>query len=267
MAKKDFKDSKKLSQKLEYFVDISKREEFWLDLVPPRLYPLLLQSGPFRNVEIDMDGISLIGNLYRDIIDFKSRFTATHTSGVSECAQKLSQLFGLTGLEVNLMGIAGNLHDIGKLIIPNNILEKPDKLTPEEFAIIKCHTYYTYYIIDSIGGLQQIAEWAAYHHEKLDGSGYPFHCKAENIDTGSRIMAVADIFTAIAEDRPYRQGMEKDEIYKTIKAQTDKGLLDKRIVEVLFDNYEFISVCVKEKQIIAKDFYEKRFLSIVDKSK
>ncbi|MGV8905657.1 MAG: HD domain-containing phosphohydrolase [Acetobacterium sp.] len=252
---------------IAYFVDLAKREEFWLDLVSPRLYALLLYSGPFKDIQIGLDDITLISNLYRDLIDFKSRFTATHTSGVSECAVLLSELFGMAGLDVKSMRIAGNFHDIGKLIIPNSILEKPGKLTSEEFAIIRCHTYYTYNTLYSIGGLQRIAEWAAYHHEKLDGSGYPFHCTNEEIGTGSRIMTVADIFTAISEDRPYRKGMNKNEIHKIIKSQTDQKLLDRRIVELLFDNYETVSNQVKSKQAMAMDFYEKRFLTIADEVK
>jgi len=247
-----------------YFVDLAKREDFWLDLTSPRLYSLLLNNGQFKNMQIGLEDVLLISNLYRDLIDFKSRFTATHTSGVAECAVKLSELFGLAELDVKSMMIAGNFHDIGKLVIPNSILEKPGKLTLEEFEIMRCHTYHTFNTLDSIGGLQRIAEWAAYHHEKLDGSGYPFHLTNEEIGTGSRIMTVADIFTAISEDRPYRKGMDKDEIYKILKSQTDKKLLDKRIVELLFDNYETINIQVKTKQLKALDFYEKRFLSIVD---
>jgi len=246
------------------FVELAKREEFWLDLVSPQLYSLLLNNGPFTDVQIGLEDISLISNLYRDLIDFKSRFTATHTSGVSECAVVLSELFGMAGLDVKSMRIAGNFHDIGKLIIPNSILEKPGKLTVEEYAVIRCHTYYTYNTLYSIGGLQRIAEWAAYHHEKLDGSGYPFHCTAEEIGTGSRIMTVADIFTAISEDRPYREGMNKDKIHRILKSQTDKKLLDQRIVELLFDNYETVSNQVKRKQAKALEFYEKRVLTIAD---
>jgi len=250
---------------IAYFAEVSRREEFWLDLSSPRLYSLLLNNGPFSDVQIEIDDVLLISNLFRDLIDFKSRFTATHTTGVSECAVMLAELFGLAEYDVKLMRIAGNFHDIGKLIIPNNILEKPDKLTADEFQVMRCHTYYTYYTLNSIGGLQRIAEWAAYHHEKLDGSGYPFHCTNEEIGTGSRIMAVADIFTAISEDRPYRKGMEKDEICKILKNQADNNLLDKRIVALLFDNYEAISLKVKEKQAEAFDFYEKRFISIDQK--
>ncbi|MGH4140051.1 HD-GYP domain-containing protein [Clostridium sp.] len=246
-----------------YFLDLSKREEFWLDLTSPSIYSLLLINGQFKNMQIDLDDVSLISNLYRDLIDFKSRFTATHTSGVSECAVKLSELFGLAELDVKSMRIAGNFHDIGKLIIPTSILEKPSKLTVDEFAIIRCHTYHTFRTLNSIGGLQRIAEWAAYHHEKLDGSGYPFHLTGEEIGTGSRIMAVADIFTAISEDRPYRKGMDKNEIYTVIKAQANENLLDRRIVELLFDNYEVINKQVKIRQSKALNFYETRFLTII----
>jgi len=249
-------------QVITFFVEVTGREEFWLDLASPRLYSLLLNNGPFSEVKIGIDEVLLLSNMFRDLIDFKSRFTATHTSGVSECAVMLSELFGLAEHDVKLMRIAGNFHDIGKLIIPNSILEKPDKLTVDEFQVMRCHTYYTYYTLNSIGGLRQIAEWAAYHHEKLDGSGYPFHCTNEEISTGSRIMAVADIFTAISEDRPYRKGMDEDEIHRILQKQADNNVLDKRIVALLFDNYEVIYLKVKEKQAEAFDFYEKRFLSI-----
>lgn len=247
---------------IDLFIEASKREEFWLDVVSTRLYPLLLHNGPYKYVEIDLTGIALIAEVYRGIIDFKSPFTATHTAGVSSCAEILSRLFGLTEMEINLMKIAGNLHDIGKLIIPNSILEKPDKLTTEEFAVIRCHTYYTYYVINTIGGLQQIAEWAAYHHEKLDGNGYPFHCKAENIDTGARIMTVADIFTAISENRPYRERMSKDSIIKVLTNQSAKKQLDSRIVDLLIDEYEKVDSFVQSKQLEAKNFYEQRFLNL-----
>ncbi len=253
-------ESLELNKKvIEYFIDVSEKEEFWLDLVSPRLYEFLLNNGPFRDIQIDLDNILLISNLYRDLIDFKSRFTATHTAGVSACAAKIAELFGMAVVDVKSMRIAGNLHDIGKLVIPNSILEKPGKLTAQEFEVIKCHTYYTYHTINSIGGLQRIAEWAAFHHEKLDGSGYPFHCCAEEIGTGSRILTVADIFTAISEDRPYRKGMDKNQIYSIIDEQSRNGLLDKRVVELLFDNYDYINGYVKEEQAKSRRFYENRF--------
>ena len=143
---------------VDLLLTASDREEFWLDLVSNRLYSLLLHDGPFRKIEIELSSISLIAELFRNIIDFRSRFTATHSSGVAASASILSRLFGLTGTETELMEVAGNLHDIGKLAIPNSILDKPGKLTKEEMAVMKSHTYFTYSVINTIGGLQQIAE-------------------------------------------------------------------------------------------------------------
>jgi HD-GYP domain-containing protein (c-di-GMP phosphodiesterase class II) len=244
---------------VDYFLATSKREEFWFDLVSPRLYSLLLSEGPYRRMEIDILEITPISELFRSIIDFKSRFTATHSAGVAACAEYLSRLYGFTETESQLMKIAGDLHDIGKLGVPNKILEKPGKLNQEEFAIMKSHTYHTYNVINTIAGLRQIAEWAAYHHERLDGSGYPFHCSADELNSGARIMAVADIFTALAEDRPYRKGMTRKEIKKILKDLASNSILDARIVNLLFKNIDQISAYVKKKQASAKKFYEQQF--------
>jgi HD-GYP domain-containing protein (c-di-GMP phosphodiesterase class II) len=241
------------------FSDVSGREEFWLDLVSPRLYSQLLHDGPFRKKEIDLSEISLISELFRNIIDFRSRFTSTHSSGVAAAASMLSRMFGLTEMETKLMEVAGNLHDIGKLAIPNSILDKQGRLTKEEMAVMKSHTYFTYAVINTIGGIKQIAEWAAYHHERLDGSGYPFHCRAEDLSTCSRIMMVADIFTAIAEDRPYRAGMSGEGIIKILKQFSDRQLLDARIINLLIGNYDEIYSYVAERQAVARGFYEKQF--------
>jgi HD-GYP domain-containing protein (c-di-GMP phosphodiesterase class II) len=243
---------------LELFSMVCGREEFWLDLCSPRLYSVLLNEGPFRKTEIDLSKISLVAELFRNIIDFRSRFTATHSSGVAAAASMLSKIFGLTELETSLMEVAGNFHDIGKLVIPNSILDKPAGLTKEEMALMKSHTYYTYAVINTIGGIRNIAEWAAYHHERLDGSGYPFHCKADDLSTGARILAVADIFTALAEDRPYRKGMPRPEIVRILKQFSAGGLLDARIVSLVTENYNELSQHVMGKQAGARQFYEKQ---------
>jgi HD-GYP domain-containing protein (c-di-GMP phosphodiesterase class II) len=244
---------------LDMFFAVCEREEFWLDLCSPRLYSILLNEGPFKKTEIKLSKISLIAILFRNIIDFRSRFTSTHSSGVAAAAVILSKMFGLTELETMLMEVAGNLHDLGKIVIPNSILEKPEPLSKEEMAVMKSHTYYTYWIINTIGGIKNIAEWAAYHHERLDGSGYPFHCKANDLSTGARILAVADIFTALAEHRPYRKGMPKKEVMRILEDFSNSSMLDARIVRLVSQNYEEIVQEVTGKQAEAREFYEGQF--------
>ena len=246
---------------VDLFVNVSGREEFWLDLTSRRLYPLLLHNGPSRRIEVGLDGLFQIAGVFASIIDFRSRFTSTHSSGVAASALTLAKLFGLTEAEVAYMEVAGYLHDLGKLVVPNSILEKPGKLTMEEFAVMKSHTYYTYSVLNTIGGLQQIAEWGAYHHERLDGSGYPFHCKATELSIGSRIMMVADIFTATAEDRPYRKGMSREEVTRILTDFASRNLLEKRIVDLLIDNYQDVLSFTREKQEAARAFYETQFLT------
>ncbi|HIE55053.1 MAG TPA: HD domain-containing protein [Chromatiaceae bacterium] len=250
---------------VDLFLGISSREDFWLDLSSPRLYSTLLHLGPLRKAEIAYDNIFSIASLFRNIIDFKSRFTATHSTGVAECAVMLSMLFGLTETEGKQMKIAGYFHDLGKLAVPNSILEKPGKLTGDEFAVIKQHTYFTYSVLNTIGGLNHIAEWAAFHHEKFDGTGYPFHIGAQKINTGARIMAVSDVFTAITEDRPYRKGMARKKVETILISQVKNNALDKKMVHLLIDNFEDISNNVKEKQLESLKLFEEKFSNITTK--
>jgi HD-GYP domain-containing protein (c-di-GMP phosphodiesterase class II) len=137
---------------------------------------------------------------------------------------------------------------LGKVAIPNSILEKSGKLTDEEFAVMRQHTYVTHTVLNSIGGIQQIAEWAAFHHERLDGSGYPFHLTSKHLGIGSRIISIADVFTALAEDRPYRKGMNKNDVMPILKDLGNKRLLDIRIIELLDANYEQIHLATSEAQ-------------------
>lgn len=251
---------------VDAFKEAAHREEFWLDLTSPRLYSLLLHYGPFMSEEIDFENIFSFADLFRIIIDFRSHFTATHSSGVSAAAVALAGSFGFTETELDLMEVAGYLHDLGKLVIPNSILEKPDDLDSDEFALMRQHTYFTYMILSTVTGLEQIAEWAAYHHEKLDGSGYPFHLPASKIPLGSRIMTVADIFSALNEDRPYRKRLEKPEIERILLGLAAEGKVDKLVVDTLFANYDDIMIPTRKKQAAAMEFYEQRFSKRVKKN-
>jgi HD-GYP domain-containing protein (c-di-GMP phosphodiesterase class II) len=240
---------------VELFLLVSEREEFWLDIVG-RSEDWFRIGGNYTADWVDWALIVQASELYRDVIDFKSRFTATHSSGVAACAGMLARLFGLTETEVSLMEVAGNVHDIAKLAVPNSILEKPGALNREEMAIMKSHTYYTYHVISGIGDTTDIVEWAAFHHERLDGSGYPFRCKAEELSTGARIMMVADIFTALAEDRPYRRRMTRTGIVPILEQMQNRGALDARFVRLLIENYGEIETCVAESQAAARQRYE-----------
>lgn len=247
---------------VDAFAAISQREDFWLDLVSPRLYSILLNHRPCRNIEINFNELLDISKMFRDLIDFRSRFTATHSSGVATAASILCEKFGLTTREKELMWIAGNFHDLGKMAVPNSILNKNGKLTTEEFAVMRQHTYHTYTILSTIGGISQIAEWAAFHHEHLDGSGYPFHVDRHHIVTNSRLMAVADVFTALSEERPYRPPMKKEDVVKILLDMAGKSWLDGELVALIDQNYDEISFQTREAQAESLAYYQNEFAPI-----
>jgi HD-GYP domain-containing protein (c-di-GMP phosphodiesterase class II) len=217
---------------------------------------LLLHNGPFQAIEIDISNIAIFAELLGMIVDFKSPFTATHSSGVAQCSMLLAGMVGMSESEVKLMEVAGLLHDLGKLVVPNLILEKPAGLTHAEMAVMKQHTYHTFSILSTIGGLQMIAEWGAYHHERLDGKGYPFRREAHEMNLGARIMAVSDIFTALAEDRPYRKGMKTENINNILQEQASRGIQDPHIVKLLLENIKEVRQVVTERQEQARYYYQ-----------
>ena len=187
------------------FGEIAGTEAFWLDVVSPRIYGILLGRMDWPMLAIDEATIGPIAEIFARVVDSASEWTAVHSAGVAATAVALARRLNFSPRELHLMRAAGYLHDLGKLSVPTAILDKPGRLTKEEMLVMRGHTYYTFRILDTIGGMPQISEWAAFHHERLDGGGYPFGHGADDLTLGSRIMAVADMFTALREPRPYRQ--------------------------------------------------------------
>ena len=233
------------SEVAEAFMRITEKEYVWMNLLhQPEIF---LEFIP-ANLEMSIDDTIEYARIMSRIIDYRSSYTAMHSSGVVVPAVRLAELIGMSEEECKMIMIAGYLHDIGKLTIPKSILDKSGKLTDEEYNIVKEHAYYTYLLLKDIKGFEQISKWASLHHEKLNGTGYPFGYQADDIPMGARIMAVADIFSAVAEIRPYREGMSKDQVVEILRSSASTGALSSYIVDLLVNNYE--------------DIYEKRDIEV-----
>jgi HD-GYP domain-containing protein (c-di-GMP phosphodiesterase class II) len=129
--------------------------------------------------------------------------------------------------------LAAALHDIGKLSTPVAILEKPGKLTDEEFRTIQDHVRMTHELLKDITGFEHICDWASNHHEKLDGTGYPFKKKANELDFNSRLIACLDIYQAVSEERPYHPGRSHADTIKILADMAGNGFVDSGIVRDL----------------------------------
>jgi len=230
-------------QALEALDSLCRRDDVWMDVLyrPDRF----LDDIPASRA-VSLDETIRMAELVSHVIDFRSPFTAMHSAGVAASAEALARLSGMSQSECKMMRIAGSLHDLGKLKIPREILEKPGRLTDGEFNQIKEHAYYTYVLLKDIRGFEQICEWAAFHHEKLNGTGYPFRLKAEQIPLGARIMAVADVFSAITEKRPYRDGMPRERAVAVLRENAAAGALAESLVELLAAHYDEIDAARDE---------------------
>ena len=216
-------------------------EYFWIEACSFPVNYILPERMRFTKKIIDLETLRKFAKTVSHIIDYRSTFTSTHSSGVAAVALELTGIHGFSERECKMMEIAGYLHDLGKLAVSNDILEKNGALSYEEVNEMRKHTYYTYVALNKIKGLEHISTWAAYHHEKLNGNGYPFHIKGEDLSKLARIMAVADIFTAITEDRPYRLGMSSEETLRTLTNMVKSGAIDGGIVEIVRDNFSRIN--------------------------
>ncbi|MFZ5633599.1 MAG: HD-GYP domain-containing protein [Bacillota bacterium] len=225
-------------------VDMAGSESFWLDLHSDFLPDMLCGQMADFDIYLDHEMLMDISLLFSKVIDQKSSFTSRHSRLVAASSGMLAGISGFSPEDSQKMVVAGLLHDIGKLSIPDEILEKPGKLSPGEFRVIKRHSYYTYRILEGISGFTDINRWASYHHEKLDGTGYPFKLSAANIPRGSRIMAVSDVFSALAEDRPYRKGIPRERI-TGILGDMAGSALDREMVGLLVNNYDLFANLLK----------------------
>lgn len=191
---------------------------------------LLKVSLPMVYKEYNSKQIISLSNLFANIIDYKSEFTKNHSMGIANKAFIMANYYGFNEETTTKLYFAGAVHDIGKLVIDRDILEKPDKLTEAEYIHIQNHAYYTYEILRKIKGLEDITLWASLHHEKLDGSGYPFGKTANELGFKERLMGCLDIYQALTEERPYKDGYAHEKSIDIMLSMAEKNLIDKNIV-------------------------------------
>jgi putative nucleotidyltransferase with HDIG domain len=207
--------------------------QLWKDLDNESSFAAALSAEPEKMLLMRDDQIlDRICAAFANIVDAKSPFTFNHSNGVANAAISIARKLGLPQERILFIRHAALLHDVGKLGVSNAILEKPGKLDDEEWVAMRAHAFYTWKIVGSIPGFDQLSEVAASHHEKLNGTGYFRGYSADQLSLEARILAVADIFDALAADRPYREGMPMEKVISILRQEAGKAL-DAECVEAL----------------------------------
>lgn len=173
--------------------DVTEKQKMSIELV----------AGKAR-LEEAFDGLI---NALAHTVEAKDPYTASHQNRVSQLSAAIAIEYGLDDARIAGLKMAAMIHDIGKIYIPAEILNKPGKLSPLEFEIIKTHAGTGYAILKDIKFDEPVAEMVYQHHERINGSGYPLGLHDEFINEGAKIMAIADVVEAMSSDRPYRPGL------------------------------------------------------------
>jgi putative nucleotidyltransferase with HDIG domain len=194
--------------------------------------PYVLRMEPGAALPATPERIDSLCRAFAQVIDAKSPYTFNHSVGVSEASVRIAEAMGLAPATVKMIRRAALLHDIGKLSVANAILEKPGKLNDEEWRIMRLHPVYTRVVLKTISGFENLAFVAAAHHERLDGSGYPDRIGADQMPLTARIIAVADVFQALTEKRPYRESLPYEVVMNIMEKDTP-AKLDANCLDVL----------------------------------
>lgn len=224
---------------VDVFMLISEPESFWLALDMGG-YSGCIKSWVEKKERRDVDFADLksVVLIYSRMVDAKNFYTKNHSEGVANLSRYLGGLFELSEHTCDKLELAGLLHDLGKLRLPDYILDKLGDLTEEEFLLVKRHSFDTYDILKDIHGFEEIAQWAAYHHERIDGSGYPFRYSNNQLSLESRIVAVADVFQSCSQNRAHRERLLPVDVLNVLKQEMSAGTLDKDCVLMVARNFD-----------------------------
>ena len=203
------------------------------ELDAPDLVGRTLELAP-RSTAVD-DGSTDVDRLalaFAEVVDAKSPYTGSHSLSVAGIAERVGDALGLPDADVVDVRRAALLHDIGKLGVPNSILDKPGRLDAGEFEVIRRHPELSLRILEPVPAFAAVAEMAACHHERLDGRGYFRGLAEPELSMGARIVAVADVFEALTDDRPYRAAMPVEAALAILREEAGRHLASD-VVEAL----------------------------------
>ena len=244
-----------IPEQVDALLAIKDREYIWLDATSRELDNILKRTVQYSSREFSTQELVDFSKLICRLIDFRSEFTATHSSGVAAVAVELARVTGFSKNERRMVELSGYLHDLGKLAIPLEILEKKGRLTEEERFIMRSHAYHTYQTLEPFEVLRLVSHWGSLHQERLNGTGYPFGLSADDLPLGARILAVADVFTALTEDRPYRKGMNTADAMAVLQTMSDNGELDAGLIDKVFKNLDMLNAIRETAQREARKEY------------
>ncbi|MBV7298064.1 HD domain-containing phosphohydrolase [Enterovibrio paralichthyis] len=225
---------------VEVMCELIDTDGFWfkMDVNHIEMMAQSFDADEWYNQKLSIEQITEVATFLAKIVDAKSPFTYEHSIRVAQLAHYLGGKMHLPSQTRDLLYVAGLVHDIGKLRTPDELLNKPAALTPEEYTYVKRHTIDTEFALNKVFPNSKICEWASNHHEFIDGSGYPYQKKGDLLDVPSRIITFCDVYQALSQDRPYRGRMTMEEKMEIISKMVTQRKLDKEVFRHAIENLD-----------------------------
>lgn len=245
---------------VDAFLRAARAEAFWLILDPMFVPQFVREMESYSDKqEMELDDLKKFASIIAEVVDAKSHFTYEHSTGVARLARFIAEHFGVAGERLDLVEVAALMHDIGKLQIPDEVLESPHRLVRWEKAIMKRHSFATYQILNKVRGMEELARWASQHHESLDGSGYPFRTIGADLCLEARIIKVADVYQALAQDRPYRKPLAPAGILSILRQMQARHKVDSLLVDFVAEHQDGChraALSLPADEVLASSVYE-----------
>jgi HD-GYP domain-containing protein (c-di-GMP phosphodiesterase class II) len=197
----------------------------WRGMGTRELQTLVVQAEPGDAAMLaGPKAMDRIAQVFAEVVDAKSPFTGEHSVRTTQLAVSIGSQLGWEPSDLAESRRAGLLHDLGKLTVPNSILDKPSPLTASEWEVMRMHSYYTERILEHVRGFEWLAFASASHHERIDGSGYCRGLRGDQVPELSRVLAAADVYDALSTKRPYRPALEQEQVLEIMERDRGAGL-------------------------------------------
>ncbi len=231
---------------VDILMEVESKEAFWLELEQGDLFDYLKYHDLHFLHPLTNDEIMDVARTIVYAVDYRQTYTAAHSIATAELAGILAEKMDVSPHDLLITRFGMLLHDIGKIKIDSHIFNNPKELTREEFELVQSHPFIGRKLINDALHLPEVAKLIAHHHERLDGSGYPFNLQGHQLKLLDRIGAIADMTCAMMEDRPYRQGCDQECVLAEIRSQAYSRKLDMAVYKVLEDNIDEIFPKIKD---------------------
>lgn len=238
----------------QLFIRSSGNEAFWMQQDEEALDDYFSSWAHYgESVAVEYESLLELAFMFANIVDSKSEFTYRHSLGVKAVAALLADVLHLPQSEREAVVLAALLHDLGKLRVEDAVLEKPGPFDAQERLLMHRHCFDTWQLLKRISGFEEIARIAAMHHETLDGQGYPRGLSGTEVPRTARLIAVADVFQALVQNRPYRQPMPLPQAVEVMAQLVARGKLDPELVGLLFVHAEEAYQLARQHEVVHRE--------------